>query len=142
MASKVFLDANILLDLILPRAGSLSAQAIMHAGNLGLIQSYTSPAVIHVASYYTKKHFNTKDTKQIFINLIKEIEIIECDHATAVIAINSGIDDIEDALQYYAALRKNLDYFISSDKKLKKAAFPQLPVYNAAELVAALQQDQ
>jgi predicted nucleic acid-binding protein len=139
MASKLFLDANILLDLTLPRSGSPSAQTIMHAGNKGVVQLFTSPAVIHVASYYTKRHYNIKDTKRIFINLLNEIEVVDCDHTTALMAINSVIDDIEDAFQYYTALKQNLDYFISSDKKLKKVAILHLPVYNAAELVTALQ---
>ncbi len=38
-------------------------------------------------------------------------------------------------LQYYAALKNNVDSFISSDKKLKKAGIPQSPVYTAQELL-------
>jgi hypothetical protein len=66
------------------------------------------------------------------------VEIINYDHATALIAVNSNISDIEDALQYYTALRHDLDYFISADKNLKKAAIPHLPVYTAAELLTEL----
>jgi hypothetical protein len=66
------------------------------------------------------------------------VTVIDCDHDTCIIAINSSIEDLEDALQYYAALKHNLDFFISSDKKLRKAALPQLPVYTATEFIAEL----
>lgn len=44
--------------------------------------------------------------------------------------------DIEDALQYYTALHHKIDYFISCDKQLKKAAIPSLPVYLPEEFLA------
>lgn len=49
-----------------------------------------------------------------------------------------SIDDIEDALQYYTALHFKLNIFISRDKKLKAAAFRQLPVYNISEFLELL----
>ncbi|MFX7559815.1 hypothetical protein ABTJ75_19340, partial [Acinetobacter baumannii] len=66
------------------------------------------------------------------------VEVIDCDHQVALTAINSSIDDIEDALQYYTALKHKLNYFISTDKKLKKQAIPQLPIYAAAEILTKL----
>jgi hypothetical protein len=49
----------------------------------------------------------------------------------SLMAINSSFEDTEDALQYYTAIKHNVEYFISADKKLKKAAIPQLPVFTA-----------
>lgn len=73
--------------------------------------------------------------------MLNNVRVIDCDHATALTALSSSeIDDTEDALQYYIALKFGIDYFISADKKLKKAAIPQLPVYTAAEFVAELKQ--
>ena len=53
-------------------------------------------------------------------------------------AANSGLDDLEDALQYYAAVMHGLNYFVSADKQLKRNALPQLPVYTSKELLAVL----
>jgi predicted nucleic acid-binding protein len=64
---------------------------------------------------------------------------LDCDHATVLTALaNSGIEDTEDALQYFTAIRYSLDCFITADKDLQKAALPQLPVYTPAELLAEL----
>jgi hypothetical protein len=57
---------------------------------------------------------------------------------TSLVALNSEIDDIEDALQYYTALKHQTEYFISADKKLKKSAIPQLPVYSADEFLTEI----
>ena len=133
MASKLFLDANILLDITLQRQGFGQASAILDAGINGTIKLYTTPAVLHVAAYYTKRHYSEEQTKQIFSALLNDVTIIDCNHETALLAIHSGINDLEDALQYYTALTHRLHAFISSDKKLKKMALPVLPVYTAEE---------
>jgi len=138
MASKVFLDANCLLDLTLRRAGFQQANDIIQLGINGDIHLCTSPAVLHITAYYTSQAYTSQHSKLVMLTLLNDVRVIDCDHATAIMAINSGIEDIEDALQYYTALKFGVEYFISSDKKLKKAAIPQLPVYTAVELLSEL----
>ena len=138
MAFKVFLDANILLDFTLQRAGYTEAKQLIQKGIDGDIQLTTTPAVLHITGYWLTKAYSSSTAKQLIIALLADVEIIDCDHATSVMAINSTIDDIEDALQYYTALKHNAIYFISSDKKLKKSSIPQLPVYTAKEFLNEL----
>ena len=139
MASKVFLDANLLLDLILKRQGEATAQAIIAACLRGEIELYTSPSVLQITAYFTAQSYSEWQTKQILLTLLNDVKVIDCDHTTALVALASrSIDDTEDALQYFTAIRFGLDCFISGDKKLKKEALPQLPVYTAAELLAEL----
>ena len=138
MASKVFLNANILLDFTLQRAGYDEAKKVLQKGIDGDIQLCTTPAVLHITSYWLTKAYSNAIAKKLILTLLADVRIIDCDHATALMAINSNIDDIEDALQYYAALKFNIMYFISSDKRLKKAAIPQLPVYTAKEFLDEL----
>lgn len=141
MASKVFLDANCLLDLTLERAGFQHANDIIQLAINGDIQLCTTPAVLHITAYFTSQAFTSQQTKKIILTLLNDVQVIDCDHATALIAINSSMDDIEDALQYYTALKFGMDYFISSDKKMKKAAIPLLPVYTAEEFLDELDPD-
>lgn len=138
MASKIFVDANFLLDLTLQRAGYAQAEAIFRHTTDGALQLFTTPAVLHIVGYFTAQNYTAPHTKQIISTMLNDVQVIDCDHATAVTALNSNFDDIEDALQYYTALSWEMDYFISSDKQLKKNAIPQLPVYTAAELLAEL----
>lgn len=135
MASKVFADANLLLDFTLQRDNYLSARDIVQHGIDGTIKLYTTPAILHINAYWITKAYSPLKAKELLLALLADIQIIDCDHATALMAINSTISDIEDALQYYTALKFGMEYFISGDKKLKKSAIPQLPVFTADEFL-------
>lgn len=141
MASKIFLDANFLLDLTLKRTGFADASAVIELALEGRVQLFATPSVIHITGYFTKQTYTHQQVKNLLLTLLTDVHVIDCDHATAVTAINSNMEDIEDALQYFTALRHNIEYFISNDKKLKKVALPQLPVYTTAELLAELKND-
>jgi predicted nucleic acid-binding protein len=135
MAFKVFLDANIILDFTLQRTGFEKAKQVIEKGIAGDIQLFTTPAILHIASHWLTKSYSVSTAKKVILTLLNDVEIIDCDHHTTLMALNSNFSDIEDALQYYAAIKNNIDYFISSDRKLKKSAIPQLPVYTADEFV-------
>ncbi|MGN6439387.1 MAG: type II toxin-antitoxin system VapC family toxin [Agriterribacter sp.] len=136
MASKAFADANMLLDFTLKRAGFQDARDIIQLSFDGVIQLCTTPSVLHIVGYYTAQAYDNKQAKIVISTLLNDVLVIDCNHETSVIAINSKIDDIEDALQYFAAVSHGVDFFISADKKLKKSAIPQLPVYSATEFLA------
>ena len=138
MAFKIFLDANCLLDLALQRSGMEHAEVLMQFGIAGEIYLYTTPSVLHIVSYYSRKAYSKPAAKQIVMTLLEDVQVIDCNHATAVEAANSGLDDLEDALQYYAAVMHGLNYFVSADKQLKRNALAQLPVYTSKELLAVL----
>ena len=135
MASKVFLDANFLLDFTLQRAGYADARDIVKLAIAGDIELFTTPAVIHIMAYWLAKTYTNKKAKTMILTMMNDLRIIDCDHETALLAISSTMEDIEDALQYYTALTHDLDIFITSDKHLKKSAIPQLPVMNPSEFI-------
>jgi predicted nucleic acid-binding protein len=138
MASKVFLDTNYLLDLTLKRSTFPEASKLMQMAISRELEAFTTPAVLHITSYFLTKAYNASTAKAIIGSLLNDVTVIDCNHATAVQAINSSIEDLEDALQYYTALTGKLDYFVSMDARLKKKALPQLPVLTAKQLLAQL----
>jgi predicted nucleic acid-binding protein len=135
MASNLFLDANFLLDFTLQRSGYTEAKQIVSLAISGDIQLCTTPAVLHIIAYWLTKTYSGKKAKTIILSLMNEVRVIDCDHETALLAMNSVMEDIEDALQYYTALTHGADIFISSDKKLKKVSIPQLPVMTPREFL-------
>ncbi len=135
MASNLFLDANFLIDFTLQRTGYIKAKEIISLAIKGDIQLCTTPAVIHITAYWLTKTYSGKKAKTIILSLMNEVRVVDCDHETALLALNSMMEDIEDALQYYTALTHGADIFISSNKKLKKAAIPQLPVMTPREFL-------
>jgi predicted nucleic acid-binding protein len=70
------------------------------------------------------------------LTLLIDVKVIYIDHEITLLALHSKIDDIEDALQYYTALRNHLDYFLSADKNFQKAGIPSLPVISTEDFLA------
>ena len=69
------------------------------------------------------------------LTLLVDVTVIDISHEITLTALHSKIKDIEDALQYYAAMHHKIDYFISQDKDLQKELIPTLPVYTSVEFL-------
>jgi len=63
------------------------------------------------------------------------VGVIDCKHDTVVMALNSSIADIEDAIQYYSALQHKMDQYITFDKNLKTHSISNLPVVTPMEFL-------
>lgn len=135
MASKIFLDANILLDLTLKREGFKEAKDIFELIISGEVQAFITPAIVHIVGYWLTKEFGITKAKEILLMLLADVTAIDIPHEITLNALHSKMNDIEDALQYYTAIHHKLDYFISRDKQLKKEDIPGLPVYTPKEFL-------
>ena len=140
MAYKIFLDANILLDLTLKRKEFENVKNIFNNIQKGIFKAYISSSVLHIISYILNKEYSAKATKDILITLLQDVTLIDCPNEIAVNALISKIIDTEDALQYYVALHHKMDYFISNDKQLKKESLSTLPVLNSSDFVTEFMQ--
>jgi len=128
MAFKIFLDANILLDFLLKRDQYQDAKDIISLVIEGKVNAYITPAIVHIVGYWLAKAYGSGKAKQLLLSLLDNVRAIDINHELTLLVLNSKIDDIEDALQYYTAIHHQLDYFISRDKKFQKSAIPSLPV--------------
>ena len=136
MASKIFLDANIILDFALQRdTGYQVAKDIIQYAIDGKANVYITPAIVHIAGYYITKYHSAHIAKNMLLSLLYNIHCIEMTHESVVRALESELLDIEDALQYYTALHHKVDYFITQDKDLQKESIPVLPVYSPEEFL-------
>lgn len=136
MASKIFVDANVLLDVSLKREKHEAARELIQQIFEGRFRAYTTPSVIHITGHWLAKEYGAVEAKAILLDFLRDINIIDCGHGVVISALNSVMTDIEDALQYYTALHHKIDFFISRDKRLKQAAIPSLPVYFPEEFLA------
>jgi predicted nucleic acid-binding protein len=127
------LDANIILDFTLKRNDYTLAKQIIELVVTGRVQAYITPSIIHISGYWLTKVYGSKKAKELLLTLLSDVKVI--DHDNTISALNSKIDNIEDALQYYTALHHRLDYFILRDKGLKKASMPLLPVFTPEDFL-------
>jgi len=139
MAFRVFMDADILLDLTLKRERYTSARQLMEWAVKGRIQAYVTPAVIQEARRRLKEVYGAARAKELLLALLAEVSVIESGHAVTVSALHSTMSDLDGALSYYTALHHKLDYFITRDEDLPKAAIPVLPVCTPEEFLKSNQ---
>ena len=78
------------------------------------------------------------ETKRLLLQLLMYVRVIDMAHESALSALQSEMKDIEDALQYYAALQHKLDYFITADKNFAKASVQALPIMTPKEFLNIL----
>jgi predicted nucleic acid-binding protein len=135
MASKIFLDANILLDFTLKRESYDLSKKILELVISGQFQGFITPSIVHIVGYWLTKAYGNTKAKELLLLLLADIYVIDITHEITLNALHSKINDIEDCLQYYTALHHKLDYFITMDKKLQKSASPNLPIYSPEEFL-------
>lgn len=139
MASKVFLDANILLDFTLKRENYLTAQQVIQTAIAGQVQAYITASIVQMTGYWLAKAYSNAKAKELLLTLLTDIQVIDISHELTITALHSKIADIEDAMQYYTAIHNKIELFISRDKALKKSAISLLPVYTPEEFLEELE---
>jgi predicted nucleic acid-binding protein len=139
MAFRVFLDAGILLDLTLKRERYAAARRLMQWTVEGKIEAYVTPAVIQETAHWLKQVYGAERAKELLLALLAEVLVIDGGHTVAVSALHSTMSDIDEALSYYTALHHKLDYFITCNEDLSKAAIPVLPVCTPEEFLKSNQ---
>ncbi|MGF7232229.1 type II toxin-antitoxin system VapC family toxin [Arachidicoccus sp.] len=138
MASKVLIDANVLLDFTLKRDNYLLARRFFNAIVERELNGFITPSILHIVGHWLTKAYGSAKSKSLLLELLSIITVIDAPHEVMIAALNSRISDIKDSLQYYTALHHKMDIFISGDKGLKKSAIASLPVYSLNEVVDEL----
>lgn len=135
MASKVFLDANIVLDFTLKRDAYEVSKEIITLAIHGRIRAFITPSIVQMSGCWLTKAYGSSSAKELLLTLLNDVRLIDIGHETAQLALQSAIPDIEDALQYYTAIHHKLDYFITLDKALLKYSSPALPMYSPSDFL-------
>lgn len=135
MVFKLFLDANVCLDLLLRRENYSDSKKIFERISSGNFKAFITPSIVHIIAYILPKYYDKSVVKNIVLDLLKSVRVVDCNNEITINAVNSQMADIEDALQYYTAMHHKIDYFISLDKDLIKSAIPILPIYTPAQFL-------
>lgn len=131
---KVFLDTNVVIDLLDKREGFYPAAVklftLAYNGKLSL---YISPLTYATAAYILRKHPAEK-LRMLLSNLRKLSHVALADEKTVDEALSSGFGDFEDALQYYSAAKENVDVIVT--RNIKDFSLSKLPVMMPDEFLA------
>jgi predicted nucleic acid-binding protein len=140
MAIKLFLDTNIILDVLdTERPFSKESQILFGLIEAGTVLAYFSESVITTTDYILIKKFARTQRINIINDLLKLVTVIECTNSIVQNAIIKNETDIEDAILYELANNQKLNYFITNDKQaLKKLASKKLPIVSTKEFLRIL----
>ncbi len=136
MASRVFLDANVLLDFILKRNGFEFARHLMERIVDAQHSAFTTPSVIQIAGYWLTKAYGAEMAKTLILTLLENIQIIDTRHEDCLNALLSDFENIEDAVQYFTAIHHKMHYFISGDKAFQRKSNPILPIIDVNQFLS------
>ena len=113
---KVFLDTNILLDIIEGREKFLiPALNIFDLGMNGAIDMYATSLTFANCMYVAKKNIGQTKAVEGLRFLKKNVKIAPMDDRQCTRALNSNTPDFEDMLQYEAALAEGCDVIVTRD---------------------------
>ena len=114
---KVFIDTNIVLDLLLQRRNFLiNAEKIFSLAYKGKIVLYFSAVSFVSVTYYLGKHTN-KDIKAVLEDLCKIVKILPFNQHIIENTLHSNFKDIEDGYQYFTAKENNIHIMITRNVK-------------------------
>ena len=101
---RVFLDTNILVDLIADRKPfSKHAIEIFKYAEELKVQLFTSSHSIATTHYLLKKYVDEKELRAILANLLEFLEVIPVDLDVLKKGLRSNHKDFEDAIQIFCA---------------------------------------
>jgi predicted nucleic acid-binding protein len=127
---KVFVDTNIIIDLIADRKPfSKFAIEIFERAERKEVQLFTSSHAIATTHYLLKKYLEEKQLREVIYNVLEYIQIIAIDQDIIKKALRSKHKDFEDALQILCAYNiEKPDYIVTRNiKHFKNSEIPTLP---------------
>jgi predicted nucleic acid-binding protein len=132
---KVFLDSDIILDALLKRPGFvLPAINIISLANIKIRIVTSSVAFVHV--HYFLDKFDRSNKFLLMKNLRSMLSIVQVDETIVDLALESGLNDFEDAIQYFAA--KNADAEVIITRNIKDYKRSTLPVLTPEQFLKTL----
>jgi predicted nucleic acid-binding protein len=116
---KVFLDTNIIIDLLADRQPySNAAYTIFKEAKLNKLKLYTSSNSILTTFYILEKQLSARQANSAIEKILNRLEIQDLTKKDLIFAINSKTQDLEDASQIECANKiSSIKYIVTRDKK-------------------------
>ena len=136
---RVLLDTDIVLDLLLQRAGFVQAAvALFETHERGEIQAHISALTSVNVFYIARKTLGQAPLRRAIEQLLLTVTVCPMDAQSLRGALALPMADFEDATQVTCALRAGLEAIVT--RNLSDYQNSPLPVYSPAQLLAYLAQ--
>ncbi len=116
--NRVFLDTNVLLDVLLRREPFVNDSAqVLNMGFKGEIDLYATPLSFATCLFVARKSLGYTNTLEALKILERHIRIVTMDAAQLHEALYDTAPDFEDMLQYHAALTAKCSHIITRNEQ-------------------------
>jgi predicted nucleic acid-binding protein len=118
MSKKVFIDTDIILDLLCKREPFYDAAAeVFTLGDMEKIELVTTSLVFANVFYILRKLLGIEKAKELLRKLRIMISVVPVEEKTVDLALNSKFSDFEDGLQYYTARENKIGIILTRNVK-------------------------
>jgi len=113
---RVFVDTNVILDVLLQRYDVWQdSLKIFRLAELGKIKAYISASSMTDIFYVANKKLSPTIARQAIETLLNLFDVVGVDGEDLRGALSVPVDDYEDALQVYCACKINADVLVTRD---------------------------
>lgn len=135
---KIFLDTNIILDLLAYRMPfyTEAAELFSLADKKKLTLSISSLCLADT-HYILSKQNPEMEVRKILRNLKVLVNVLSLDDKITDLALNSEFRDFEDAIQYYTAIENEQELIITRNHSDFKDS--KIPVMTAGEFIKSIE---
>lgn len=118
MIRRVFLDTDVILDLLLARE-PFFAPAVELFGRIEArtLEGYVSPLVFSNLFYILRKHLSSAGAVVALRKLRLLVRVLPIGERTVDEALASDFRDFEDAIQYHGARAQSLDALVTRNRR-------------------------
>ncbi|MGN0222545.1 MAG: type II toxin-antitoxin system VapC family toxin [Muribaculaceae bacterium] len=124
--NKIFLDTNVILDLVTKRDGFEDACDILQIGDDGKAALCVSYLTMANTDYVARKGRSQDELYAVMESLVELVDVLPMDEKQLKTALDIKAADLEDVLQYVCASTHKCDAIIT--RNTKHFPFSEIPV--------------
>lgn len=138
--TRVLVDTNVILDVLLDRRPHVEASAAVWAAiETGAAEGLVAAHAVTTIYYLMQKALGTARAKRSMTAILSVFIVAPVDGSVIGEALRSPLTDFEDAVTAAAAARAACDYIVTRDPKgFRGASVPQLTPAEAVPLLATM----
>lgn len=131
---KVFLDANVIIDVVLNRTDFVETSSkVLQLGLDGDCELCASDITFTTVSYYARKNRTVSQLYEVLQTLRSFIDVVPSGKIAIDWALGQKSKDFEDAVQYYSALRSGAEFIVSRNSR--DYPFTDIPVISPLQFL-------
>jgi predicted nucleic acid-binding protein len=136
MATRIFLDTNIFLDLLdNQRQCHKEAVLLFELIDNGEVMAFFSESVVTTTDYLLQKLLSKDLRTEFFGEISKKIQMLPCSNMILDRAVSLEFGDLEDLVLFQLALENKVDFFITNDKKLLNSTLKGIQLIQAGQFL-------